>query len=45
MGVGFYLWQYDVTADGKRFLLDTTGGAASAPLLNLVTNWDARLKK
>ena len=39
------LFQYDVTADGKRFLLDTTEGATSAPLLNVVTNWDVGLKK
>ncbi|HEV2200611.1 MAG TPA: protein kinase, partial [Bryobacteraceae bacterium] len=40
------LMQYDVTADGKRFLIDTTGssGAASPPL-TVVTNWNAGLKK
>jgi Tol biopolymer transport system component len=38
--------QYDVTADGKRFLLDTTaGGSTSAPTLTAVVNWDAGLKK
>jgi serine/threonine protein kinase/Tol biopolymer transport system component len=37
--------EYDVTADGKRFLVDTRGGSASAPPLNVVVNWDARLKK
>jgi len=32
--------EYDVTADGKRFLINTTGssGAASPPL-TVVTNW------
>jgi Tol biopolymer transport system component len=40
------LVQYDVTADGKRFLIDTTGGsgvAATQPL-TVVTNWDAPTK-
>ncbi|HYL34857.1 MAG TPA: protein kinase [Bryobacteraceae bacterium] len=36
--------EYDVTTDGKRFLLDTTG-SGSAPILNVVVNWDAGLKK
>jgi Tol biopolymer transport system component len=40
------LFEYDVTADGKRFLLDTVAGrSASAPLLNVIVNWDAGLKK
>jgi hypothetical protein len=41
------LIEYDVTADGKRFLIDTTGGsgAASSPPLMVVTNWNAGLKK
>jgi Tol biopolymer transport system component len=39
------LFEYDVTPDGKRFLLDTTGGSASALLLNVVVNWDAGPKK
>jgi Tol biopolymer transport system component len=39
-------FEYDVTADGKRFLLNTLGGGhASEPLLNVVVNWDAALKK
>ena len=40
------LIEYDVTADGKRFLIATTGasGAASPPL-TVVTNWTAGLKK
>jgi hypothetical protein len=38
--------EYDVTADGKRFLLNTiAGSSASAPLLDVVLNWDAGLKK
>jgi hypothetical protein len=38
--------EYDVTPDGKRFLLDTVaGGSGSAPLLNVVVNWDAGMKK
>jgi hypothetical protein len=43
------LFEYDVTADGKRFLLDTVGpiggGSVSVPLLNVVVNWDSGLKK
>jgi hypothetical protein len=40
------VFEYDVTKDGKRFLLDTIGGgSASAPLLNVVVNWQAGLKK
>jgi hypothetical protein len=39
-------FQYDVTADGKRFLLDTIdSGSASAPLLNVVVNWHEGLYK
>ena len=38
--------QYDVTADGKRFLVVTSGvGAASSPPLTVVVNWIAGLKK
>ncbi len=40
------LFQYDVTADGKRFLIATSGpGAASATPLTVVTNWAAGLRK
>jgi hypothetical protein len=40
------VFEYDVTADGKRFLLDTVGsGSASTPVLTVVSNWDAGLKK
>jgi Tol biopolymer transport system component len=41
------LFDYDVTPDGKHFLLDTVagGGSASARVLNVVVNWDAGLKK
>jgi hypothetical protein len=40
------LFEYDVAADGKRFLINTTGGsgAASSPPLTVVTNWSAGLK-
>jgi eukaryotic-like serine/threonine-protein kinase len=39
-------FNYDVTTDGKLFLIDTIGdsGAASPPL-TVVTNWQAGLKK
>ena len=43
---GRQLFGYDVTADGKRFLLVTSaGGPASAPLLNVVVNWNVGLGK
>jgi Tol biopolymer transport system component len=40
-------FQYDVTADGKRFLVSTTGlaASASAPPLTVVVNWSAGLRK
>jgi hypothetical protein len=39
-------WEYDVTSDGKRFLLDTpVASPESTPLLNVVVNWDRGLKK
>jgi hypothetical protein len=38
--------EYDVTADGKRFLLVTKGvSAAPALVLTTMPNWDAGLKK
>jgi hypothetical protein len=39
--------KYDLTADGKRFLIDTPSGsgAVSSPSLNVVVNWYASLKK
>jgi hypothetical protein len=40
------LFEYDVTKDGKRFLLNTVGiGSTSSPSLNVVVNWDAGLKR
>jgi serine/threonine protein kinase len=39
------LFEYDVTADGKRFLVNTVANPASAPQLTVVSNWDAGLKK
>jgi hypothetical protein len=42
---GTFVFQSDVTADGKRFLIASTArGSASAPPLNVVVNWDAGLK-
>jgi hypothetical protein len=37
-------WDYDVSPDGRRFLVITKDQAASAPI-NLVVNWTAALKK
>jgi Tol biopolymer transport system component len=40
------LFEYDITKDGKRFLLDTVGGGSGlATVLTVVSNWDAGLKK
>jgi Tol biopolymer transport system component/tRNA A-37 threonylcarbamoyl transferase component Bud32 len=45
------IFEYDVRADGRRFLINTIAGsgggpgAASAPPLTVVTNWAAGLKK
>ena len=40
------LFEYDVSPDGKHFLLSTAGGgSAAAPVLNVVMNWDTGLKK
>jgi len=39
-------FNYDVTADGKRFLITTANGSgASSTPLTVVTNWTAGLKK
>jgi hypothetical protein len=40
--------RYDVTADGKRFLINTIGGAMNSSSSNPITvvlNWTAGLKK
>jgi hypothetical protein len=36
--------QYDVSADGRRFFVITTGEAGTLPL-TLVQNWTAEVKK
>jgi len=38
-------FQYNVSADGKRFLINTTGLGSATPLLTMVTNWNAGGKK
>ena len=38
------IYEYDVAADGKRFLLNTLVGDLAQPL-NVVVNWDAGLTK
>ncbi len=39
-------FEYDVTADGRRFLINAVGGSgAASPPLTVVTNWAAGLKK
>ncbi len=44
-GSGHVAFQYDVTADGKRFLVATNAAGASSPPLTVVVNWTAGLKK
>ena len=39
------LFEYDVTADGKRFLIDTGPPGATSVQLTVVTNWAAGLRK
>jgi eukaryotic-like serine/threonine-protein kinase len=39
------LIEYDVTADGKRFLVNANAPGAAAPPLTVVTNWQSGLKK
>ena len=39
------VFQYDVTADGKRFLVVTNNVAATTPPLTVAVNWSAGLKK
>jgi serine/threonine protein kinase len=38
-------WTYDVSADGKEFVVVTQGAQPAAAPLTLVTNWPALLKK
>jgi Tol biopolymer transport system component len=38
-------WSWDVTADGQRFLLNTTADQQGIAPLTILTNWQARLKK
>jgi Tol biopolymer transport system component len=36
-------YEYDVTADGTRFLINTTGGTAATPALTVVTHYAMRM--
>jgi len=38
-------FEYDVTADGNRFLIDTGPRGGPATQLTAVANWEARLRK
>ena len=42
---GFNRDVYDVTADGQRFLIETTPGAEISTPLTLVVNWPGEVKK
>jgi len=41
----FFSFQYDVTADGNRFLVTTAALGSFSPSLTVVVNWTAGLKK
>jgi len=44
--MGTNAMEYDVTADGKRFLIATAGAEGSAsPPVTVVTNWSATKRK
>ena len=44
-GARFVHFQYDVTPDGQRFLINSLSPENTAPPLTLVLNWNAQLKK
>lgn len=44
-GARFVYFQYDVTPDGKRFLINSLPPENTAPPLTLVLNWNTQLKK
>jgi hypothetical protein len=39
------VFRWDASADGKKFLIITTGQEAAAPPITVVLNWAAGLKK
>lgn len=39
------IFDYDVSADGKRFLITTTAAGSSSASLNLIENWDSGTQK
>ena len=39
------VFEYDVTPDSKRFLLDSTVGGSTAAPLTVVVNWSAGLNR
>jgi len=46
LGIGWVFgWNYDVSADGQRFLVNEPAGPASEPTLTVVVNWPALLKE
>jgi hypothetical protein len=40
-----FLFFYDVTADGRRFIINTDPRGGSQSVINVVVNWQAGLKK
>jgi serine/threonine protein kinase len=45
LNLGFFGQDYDVSADGQRFLVNEIAGPASDPSLTVVVNWLALLKE
>jgi len=45
MAPAAYYWTYDVTRDGRRFLLAESAAEAESQPLTLVTNWQAAAKR
>ena len=43
--VGTVRYQYDVSADGQRFLINTASEQTASASITVVTNWTSGLKK
>ena len=45
-GTSFPFYRYDVTADGKRFLVNTVASGSECPApITVVLNWQAGIRK
>ena len=45
IGAASLLFQYDVTSNGKRFLISTVNGKQASSPFTVLVNWSAGLKK